>query len=121
MIFTRDEGAGQAYATLALNGDIDMAAAPALRHLTDNLPLKELRRLTVDMREVRFMDSTGIGFLVSLRKRMTPGSELAVTNPAPTVARVLQITGLDTIVGLAAAPMPRPRSLPNADSLEPTG
>lgn len=121
MIFTRDDGAGQAHATLELNGEIDMAAAPALRHLADNLPLNELQRLTVDMREVRFMDSTGIGFLVSLRKRMPAGSELAVINPAPTVARVLHITGLDAIVGLAAAPLPRPRSLPNADSLDRTG
>lgn len=121
MIFTRDEGADQAAATLALNGEIDMAVAPALRHLADNLPLRELQRLTVDLREVRFMDSTGIGFLVSLRKRMPPGSELAVINPAPTVARVLQITGLDSIVGLAAAPVPRPRSLPEPDTLDPTG
>jgi anti-sigma B factor antagonist len=121
MIFTRDEGADQAHATLVLSGEIDMASAPALRHLADNLPLRDLQRLTLDMGDVRFMDSTGIGFLVALRKRMPPGSELAVVNPAPTVARVLQVTGLDSIVGLAAAPVPRPRSLPDSDTLDPTG
>lgn len=113
MIFTRDAGATQGHATLELTGEIDMAVAPALRRLTDNLPLRELQRLTVDMRDVRFMDSTGVGFLVAIRKRMPPGSELAVINPAPSVARVLQITGLDSMVGLVAPPVPRPRSLPD--------
>ena len=121
MIFTRDDGADLARATLVLTGEIDMATAPALRHLTDNLPLRELRRLTVDMGDVRFMDSTGVGFLVALRKRMVPGSELAVVNPAPTVVRVLQITGLDSILGWVAAPVSRPRSLPDSDTLDPTG
>jgi len=121
MIFTRDEGAEQAHATLVLNGEIDMATAPALRHLADNLPLRELQRLTVDMCDVGFMDSTGVGFLVAVRKRMAPGSELTVVNPAPTVSRVLQITGLDSIVGLVAAPVPRPRSLPDTDALNAAG
>lgn len=121
MLFVRDEGADFARATLVLTGEIDMAAGPTLCQLAENLPLAELEALTVDMGDVQFMDSTGVGFLVSLRKRMPPGSELTVTNPGPTVARVLQITGLDSIVGLAAAPVPRPRSLPAASTLDPTG
>ncbi len=121
MIFSRDPGTDQTHATLVLNGEIDMASAPALRHLADNLPLGELQRLTVDMGEVRFMDSTGIGFLIALRRRLPAGSELSVINPVPTVARVLKITGLHSIVGLAAAPPSRSRSLPGADTLDPTG
>ncbi len=40
MIFTRDEGGDQAQATLVLHGEIDIATAPALRHLTENLPCR---------------------------------------------------------------------------------
>lgn len=120
MIFTRDDAPNQANAMLELTGEIDMAVGPALRHLADNLPLRELERLTIDMRNVRFMDSTGIGFLVSLRKRMPPGSELTVINPAPTVVRVLQITGLAAFVGLAGTPVPPPR-IAAADRLDATG
>ncbi|MGB9378218.1 MAG: STAS domain-containing protein [Mycobacteriales bacterium] len=121
MIFSRDEGEDQAHATLELNGEIDMAVAPALRQLEEHLPLRELQRLTIDMGAVRFMDSTGIGFLVSLRKRMLPEAELAVVNASPPIARVVQITGLESFLGLVVDPAPRTRSLPDSDSLDRTG
>ena len=105
MIFTRDDGAEQTRATLVLTGDIDMASEPALRHVTANLPLRELERLTVDLADVPFMDSTGVGFLVALRKRMSAHSELLVVNAQPIVARVLRLTGVDRIVGPSEAPV----------------
>jgi anti-sigma B factor antagonist len=105
MIFTRDEGAA-AQATLVLNGEIDIATAPGLRHVADNLPLGELRRLTVDLSDVSFMDSTGVAFLVSLRKRLPVGSELVVSQSAPIVTRVLQLCGLGTVMELVSAPAP---------------
>jgi anti-sigma B factor antagonist len=106
MIFTRDEGGEQACATLALNGEIDISTAPALRHIAENLPLPELRRLTVDLSDVSFMDSTGIAFLISLHKRMPVGSEIVVGRAAPIVHRMLQLTGLGTIMTLSALPVP---------------
>jgi anti-anti-sigma factor len=108
MIFTWDEGGTPAQATLALSGEIDIATAAGLRHVADNLPLAELQRLTVDLRDVSFMDSTGVAFLVSLRKRLPVGSELVVSQSAPIVTRVLQICGLGTVMELVAAPAPQP-------------
>ncbi len=108
MIFTRDEGAEQTRATLVLTGEIDVASEPALRHVTANLPLQDLQRLTVDLRDVPFMDSTGVGFLVALSKRMSAEGELLVVNAQPMVARVLRITGVDRIVGLSEAPATPP-------------
>ncbi|MEP6853412.1 MAG: STAS domain-containing protein [bacterium] len=104
MIFTRDAGDAESQATLVLNGEIDMATAPALRHVTDNLPLAELQELTVDLSDVPFMDSTGVAFLISLRNRMPAGSQIVLHRPAPVVARVLQLSGLGTIMELAGAP-----------------
>ncbi|MDP9239850.1 MAG: STAS domain-containing protein [Actinomycetota bacterium] len=104
MIFTRDEGGRQDHATLVLGGEIDVATAPALRHVADNLPLAELRRLTVDLADVPFMDSTGVAFLVSLRKRMPVDSEIVVVHAQPIVGRVLQLSGLGTVMELVFAP-----------------
>jgi len=103
MIFTRDPDSGQAKATLVLNGEIDVATAPALRHVADNLPLSQLHRLTVDLADVPFMDSTGVAFMVSLRKRMPVGSEIVVVEAAPIVGRVLQLSGLGEVIDLPAA------------------
>lgn len=120
MIFTRDDGGDQTRATLVLTGEIDVATAPALRHVTENLPLQELQRLTVDLRDVAFMDSTGVGFLIAVRKEMLPGSELLVVNPQPMVARVLRMTGVDEIVGLVED-VPRPRPLPEDAAVDAAG
>lgn len=122
MIFTRDDRTdGHRRATLVLAGEIDLATAPALRHVAGNLPLRDLDRLTVDMRDVQFMDSTGVGFLVSLRKQLPAGSEMAVVHAAPMIVRVLQLTGLGSILELdepetAAAGTGLP-----AHRLDPTG
>ncbi len=121
MIFTRDEGAEQTHATLVLTGEIDVASEPALRHVTANLPLQELERLTVDVRDVPFMDSTGVGFIVALRKRMSPDSELVVVNAQPMVARVLRITGVDRIVGLFEAAVPAAEPVRGQTSLDAIG
>ncbi|MDQ6874879.1 MAG: STAS domain-containing protein [Actinomycetota bacterium] len=105
MIFTRNEGTdGRRQATLVLAGEIDLATAPALRQVAGNLQLRDLDRLTVDMHDVQFMDSTGVGFLVSLRKQLPAGSELAVVHAAPMIVRVLQLTGLGSVLELDRHP-----------------
>ena len=54
----------------------------------------------VDLSLVTFMDSTGIGKLVSARAHaLTSNSDLWVTNPSPAVRRVLSMLGLMEILG----------------------
>ncbi len=121
MIFSRDDG-DQRRATLSLGGEIDLATAPSLHHVALNLPLRELERLTVDLADVTFMDSTGVGFLVSLRKHMSAGSELVVINTAPMVTRVLQITGLGDLLDLPQPSISPQRSAADVEqSLDATG
>lgn len=51
--------------------------------------------LTVNLRAVDFMDSTGIATLVELSKRAAAlGARFAVVEPSPTCRRVLALTGL---------------------------
>lgn len=111
MIFTRDDSGDQDRATLVLSGEIDAAAAPALRHVVDNLPLTQLRRLTVDLGEVPFMDSTGVAFLVVLCKRMPAGSEVVIDRAHPIVSRILQLSGMGALVELS----------PEAEPVDATG
>ncbi len=65
--------------------------------------MSELRCLTVDLRDVSFMDSTGVAFLVSLRRHMPAGTEIVVAHAAPIVHRVLELCGMDTVLDLAEA------------------
>jgi anti-anti-sigma factor len=94
---------GTGLVRLAAAGEIDMASAPQLdRALTDALTRHEPRHIEVDLAEVSFLDSSGINALVGARSRAaSTGCRFSVTNPAPPVRRVLDVTGLSAVFGLS--------------------
>jgi anti-sigma B factor antagonist len=75
-------------------GELDMAATFRLEPEVERLLAEDgVRRLVLNLAEVRFIDSAGIGALLSIRDRTERLSiEMALTNvPAP-VQRVLELT-----------------------------
>jgi anti-sigma B factor antagonist len=51
--------------------------------------------LVLDLRQLTFMDSSGLGVLVSLRERARSGGwSLVLSAPQPSVALVLRVSGL---------------------------
>lgn len=64
---------------------------------------KELEKnkypVRVDLKKVEFLDSTGIGVLISIFKFLKERNlTMSVANPSDTVHRVMTITKLDTIL-----------------------
>jgi len=79
---------------IALCGELDLAnastAESALRELLD-----AGTRVVVDMRELEFIDSTGIALLVSALDDNGDEPRIEfIPSTAPAVARVLELTGL---------------------------
>lgn len=73
-------------------------AASALAFRTDAMPSVRGKRICiVDLSNVRFVDSSGLGSLVSLLKAMKPGAQLRLANCNPTVRQLLSLTRLDRI------------------------
>ncbi|MFC4145645.1 STAS domain-containing protein [Micromonospora mangrovi] len=99
-IGTRDTGPGQL--TVAPTGEIDMASAARLDQTLDEV----LRRagvveIVVDLTDVPYLDSTGVGSLLrGAAEAVGRGATLRVTNARPVVARVLRITAVDGLLGL---------------------
>lgn len=55
-------------------------------------------RLAIDLSKVDFMDSSGLGALVSLLKRVRPaGGSLALFGVRPSVMEILRLTHLDSV------------------------
>jgi anti-sigma B factor antagonist len=81
---------------IALSGELDIATVPELRPLaTAELDRAECRTLVLDLSELGFLDSTGIGCWVEIRSHaIEQGKQLAIRNVPPAVRRVLQIGGL---------------------------
>jgi anti-anti-sigma factor len=72
-------------------GELDESTAGAVIGLADN-PLNTSRRITLDLAGVTYMDSSGVFALVRLRDHLLG---LKLRNPAPSVANVLHLAGLD--------------------------
>lgn len=80
---------------LEIGGEIDLHSAPDLRNELHRLTESKAPRLVVDLTEVTFIDSTGIGVLVGgLRRAREKGGSLAFCAAQPRVRRVFEITGL---------------------------
>jgi anti-sigma B factor antagonist len=87
---------------------LDAAIAPAFRDQV--APRLEGRRLVVfALGTVEFMDSSGLGSLVSLLKLLPPGGVVRLAEVATTLQKVLRMTRLDSVfqsypsIDLAAA------------------
>lgn len=84
-------------AVLQVEGDLDMATAPTLEDaLADSGFAK---RLVVDLSQCTFVDSSAVRVLVSsVRDSEAAGGSLALVVTDPGILRVLEISGVDTMI-----------------------
>jgi len=83
-------------AIVKLAGEIDMNHSPAMHQALLEVLKSQPRRLIVDLADVSYMDSSGVGTLVdALRRVHGYGGKMALVAVAPRVLSVLQITKLD--------------------------
>jgi anti-sigma B factor antagonist len=82
---------------VAVDGEVDVYAAPALRDgLTDLL--KNGSSVVVDLSEVGFLDSTGLGALVAARTAASEqGAALPLVCTHQRILKLFTITGLDGV------------------------
>lgn len=88
-------------ALIRVNGRLNMVAAPRFRELVAQIVGQDGRtRIVVDLAGVDFLDSTGLGALVSgLKIARLAGGDLRIARAGSQVMMVLQLTRLDRILG----------------------
>jgi anti-sigma B factor antagonist len=84
-------------------GEVDLATAPLLEaELSAALATPGATGVRVDLAGVEFMDSAGLRVLVAaLRTAEDSGRTLTVSAPHDRVRRIIEITGLSEVFGLA--------------------
>ncbi|MBD8608708.1 STAS domain-containing protein [Aeromicrobium sp. CFBP 8757] len=83
-----------------LSGDIDVETARTLRaHIVDRFDESPVR-LVIDLSDVAFMDSSGLGALVSGWQLTRDAGRFRIAGANPIVRRVLSITGLEDVFAL---------------------
>src|SRR5436190_14638862 len=89
-------------ATVVLDGEIDIATAPAIRRILLAAVSGGNVHLAVDMSGVTFIGAAGIGVLVAAANRARQaGGSLSLLAPSPQVRRLLDVLHLDAILPAA--------------------
>jgi anti-sigma B factor antagonist len=96
---TSSEGAN--VTVVSVGGEIDVYTAPILREALDKQIALGHGNLIVDLDDVSFMDSTGLGVLVGRLKRVRGQSgSLRLVCTQERVLKVFKITGLDKVFAI---------------------
>ena len=90
---------------LGVTGEIDLYTSPQLRDALASAVDQGAPKLAVDLREVRFMDSMGLGVLIGARRKLTEvdGAFALVCGDGP-VRRVLDVSGLTQVFEVVGSP-----------------
>ena len=89
----RDGGDGVCVVTPA--GEIDLASAPRLKSSLVGLLDEGYARFVLDLSEVRYLDSTGLGVLIAFSRRLTDDGQIVLAHAPDPVLGLLELTGLD--------------------------
>ncbi len=91
------------YATLTLKGEFDTFYCPALMEEVEDLVERGINHLILDMRLVKFINSTALGAVIKAHKRCrAEGGDLVISQPSPFVRDVISKVGIDKLVAMHA-------------------
>jgi anti-sigma B factor antagonist len=83
---------------LKVRGEIDVASAPDFGSSLSDFIGSGPELVIVDMSEATFIDSTGLGVLISAEKQIRhAGKDLRLVVTHPQITKLLELTGLDQV------------------------
>lgn len=82
---------------------LDLAVADGFASEVSALLGSRVRRLTVAVGKVDFVDSSGLGALVKLRKQLGADGALEIRDATPHIRRILQLTKLEGYFDVASS------------------
>lgn len=92
--------------TIALTGEIDLDAAPALHAAVEDCLRNGIRTITIDLAALDFCDVSGLNAFLSASERIaSENGSLRLLRPRPQMARLLDLSGTGFLL---RAPHPAP-------------
>ena len=86
-------------AVVALNGRFDLLSAVAVKQRLVDVVGAGYYRLVVDLQDVGFIDSSGLGALISgLKAARVAGGDLRLARPDKQVRYILEVSTLDRVL-----------------------
>ncbi|RIV41500.1 STAS domain-containing protein [Micromonospora radicis] len=101
--------------------EFDLACLPETGAVFDQLLALHPRQVTIDLSGCRHIDAAAIGLLLDVHRRLVrSGGLLALRNPNPRIARILQTARLDQILPVHTDNTTAPVEAPAASTKAPT-
>ncbi|ETI70008.1 anti-sigma factor antagonist [Neobacillus vireti] len=86
-----------------VGGEIDAFTAPKLREEILPLAEGENKSITINLKDVSYLDSTGLGVFVGLFKQLKQhDGELRLIELSDRLIKLFEITGLSNIIDISA-------------------
>ena len=82
---------------LVMADRIDAASALLFKEQMRDLTQKAEGRIVLDLARVKFLDSSGLGAIVAVKKLLAPERMLELSGLTPTVEKVFRLTRMDSI------------------------
>jgi anti-sigma B factor antagonist len=90
---------------IAVSGELDLASSGALEEELSRVAASGIRQIVIDLRNLEFMDSTGLSTLVKAHQRAEEaGQEFGLVRGPQQVQRLLSLTGVEERLRFADTP-----------------
>lgn len=90
-------------ASITAVGEIDLATVSKIRSALMTVLAADVRHVVLDLDQVTYIDSSGLGTMVGAHKRIiAAGGTLTVRCSQPRVLRLFSITGVDRVLNVQA-------------------
>lgn len=84
-------------------GEVDVYTSPQLKQDLVAMAEKGYKQVIINLSQVEYLDSTGLGVLIGGLKRMREaGGNLSLVAPGMRILRIFEITGLNKIFDIYA-------------------
>jgi anti-anti-sigma factor len=89
------------YAILTLKGEFDTFYCPALQQEVDSVIEGGIAHMALDLRLVKFINSTALGAIIKAHKRCrAENGELVISQASPFVREVIRKVGIDKLISM---------------------
>jgi RND superfamily putative drug exporter len=90
---------------VVLAGELDLATVDQLDSRLAEIEAADVPTVVLDLRDLEFLDSTGIGALLRAQKRLRAAGRhlILIKSPSTPIAQVLATTGVDTEIEVVSA------------------
>ncbi|MEL6765931.1 MAG: STAS domain-containing protein [Pseudomonadota bacterium] len=82
---------------------LDAAAVPVFKQYMQDAMARHAGHITINLQHVQFIDSSGLGAIVGMARRVPAGRRFVIEEACPAVMRLFRLTRVDAVLTIREA------------------